>query len=87
MNQQKEKSAAIGATIVSGGSGDFSVAMNGNNNNNNGNLSNDQQQLVSKVAEHCGCPINIATQALIASNWDPANAVTRIETMKRQNGQ
>lgn len=69
---------------MSGGSGDFSVQMNGNNGNN---LSNDQQQLVSKVAEHCGCPIEIARQALLASDWNPANAVTRIETMKRNNGQ
>ena len=84
LNQQNEKQKATGSNIVSGGSGDFSVQMNGNDNSN---ISNEQQQLLSKVAEHCGCPIDIARKALEAANWNPRDAVTRIEAMRQNNGQ
>lgn len=78
LNQQTEQKSngQIGGNIGGGSSGDFSVQMNGNNQN--------QQDLISKVAKHCGCPIDIARQALEASQWNPQNAVTRIETLKSQ---
>ena len=61
--------------------GDSPVQMNGNNTNNN------QQELIQKVASHCGCPLDISRKALEAHNWSPQNAVTAIEALKNRNAQ
>jgi len=40
--------------------------------------------LIQKVANHCGCPIEIASQALQESNWNGQEAVDKIEKLKAQ---
>ena len=60
-----------------------------NKQNKKGNVCNSpnaspNKELIQKVANHCGCPIEIASKALEASNWDGNTAVTKIEALKAQ---
>ena len=73
LNKQQKK----GNNFNSNNSGDFSVNMNNQNNNNQNN------ELIQKVATHCQCPLDIARQALEASNYKASEAVNKIETMKK----